>query len=451
MRLNEHDLGPIQYVAIEDLKPHPDNPRVHPPRQIRQIAKSIDAFGFRIPVMIDSDSRLICGHGRIEACRKLGIARVPALRVTDLSEEQVRALMIADNRLTESSQWDDRLLGENLKILSQQELDFDLDVIGFNYGEIEYRINQIEMRGVDGEVDESDDVPDANQINHVCGVGDIWRLGDHRLVCGDATNTSTYEQVLGDKRAAMVFSDPPYNLPARDLGRVCADQHGDFAMAAGEMNPEEFTAFLESVMAQLCRFSLLGSIHYLFMDWRHALEILGAGLKHYSSFKNLCVWVKDRPGMGSFYRSQHELTFVFKNGDTPHQNNFELGQYGRVRSNVWSFPSVRSLKAEDGDPASSEALKLHPTIKPVKLIEEAILDCSRRGEIVVDPFLGSGSTLIACEKTCRRCFGIEFAPRYVDVAIRRWQNWTGQEAVLVSTGQTYAEVTNIRSEVQVHV
>ncbi len=438
----------LESVELSSLRPHPDNPRAHSKKQIRQIAESIRAFGFRIPVVIDSDSRLICGHARVEAARLAGIDRVPCLRVTDLTQEQIRGLMIADNRLTDLSCWDDQLLGENLKLLSELDLDFEIEAIGFEYGEIEQRILGIE--GGHESDDDSDELPDLSSLPPVTRPGDLWLLGDpecgHLLYCGDSTEVDSYERVLGDRRAAMVFTDPPYNLPARTIGRVCAGEHGDFAMGSGEMTSHEFQSFLAEVMARLCEYSEAGSIHYHFMDWRHAEDILAAGKLHYSELKNLCVWVKDRPGMGAFYRSQHELVFVFKHGIDRHANHFSLGQYGRTRSNVWCYPSVRSLDAADGDPDSQAALQLHPTIKPVRLIEEAILDCSRRGEIVLDPFLGSGSTLIACEKTQRRCAGLELAPRDVDVAIHRWQEWTGREAVLVESGQPFSEVVAARGE-----
>ncbi|MEM9111445.1 MAG: DNA methyltransferase [Planctomycetota bacterium] len=428
----------LELIHPDTARPHPDNPRRHPRKQVKQIAKSIETFGFRFPVMVDGQSRLIAGHGRIEAAKLLGLTEVPAVRADDLTEAQARALMLADNRLTEIGDWDERLLGQNLKILSDLELDFDLEVTGFEYGDIEQRIAELEVVE-DEEADTADDIPDVDEVPIACQTGDIWRLGGHRLICGDSTQAETYQRLLGDGQASMIFTDPPYNLAARAIGQVCDDKHGDFAMASGEMTPEGFTSFLGSVMERLCRFSLNGSIHYLFMDWRHVSEMLVAGLQHYSAFKNLCIWVKDRPGMGSMYKSQHELIFVFKNGDEPHQNNFKLGQFGRTRSNVWHFPGVWGFKAEDGDPDGDEALKLHPTVKPVRLIEEALLDCSRRGEVVLDPFLGSGSTLIACEKAQRHCFGIELEPKYASVAIQRWQQWTGLEAIHDSTGRTYGE------------
>lgn len=437
----------IESIDITIIHPHPDNPRVHSKKQIRQIGESIRAFGFRMPVIVDQHTRLACGHARLEACKLIGMEFVPAVRVSDLNAEQVRALMIADNLLTELSTWDDQLLGEHLKVLSDLDLDFDIESIGFDYGEIEQRVLALEELH-EHQDDGSDELPDADAIDPVTHPGDLWILGEHRILCGDSTTALSYAQLLGDRRASMVFTDPPYNLAAKSIGQVCADEHGDFAMGSGEMTPEEFTAFLGIVMERLCEDSQSGSIHYLCMDWRHMSEMLAAGDRNYSELKNMCVWVKDRPGMGTFYRSQHELVFVFKNGQEKHQNHFGLGEHGRTRSNVWSYPSVRGLNADDGDP-DGDALSLHPTIKPVRMIEDAILDCSRRGKIVLDPFLGSGSTLIACEKAGRVCAGIELAPRYVDVAVIRWQQWTGKLAVHASTGTTYDELAKSRKHEEV--
>ena len=438
----------LEYVKVDSLLPHPDNPRIHSKKQIRKVAESIRAFGFRMPVVIDHSSRLVCGHARVEACKLLGIDRVPSLRVTDLSEEQVRGLMIADNRLTELSTWDDQLLGENLKILSNLDLEFDIEHLGFDYGEIEQRIRAIDE--ADGSDDDDEDVPDPRDVRSVSRAGDLWQLGPaerrHRVLCGDSTESSSYQSLLADHRAAMVFTDPPYNIPAHTIGRVCAGLHGNFEMGSGEMTSDEFRGFLSAVMNQVCSFSEPGSIHFFFMDWRHASEILAAGDERYAELKNICVWVKNHPGMGTFYRSQHELVFVFKHGDVPHRNNFQLGQYGRTRSNVWCYSSVRSLDSSAGDPGGDEALRIHPTVKPVSLIQNAILDCSRRGEIVLDPFLGSGSTLIACEKTDRRLVGIEISPRYVDVAITRWEQWTGGEATHEQTGHSFAELAERRAK-----
>ena len=269
----------VEEIEIASIQPHPDNPRVHPKKQIRQIADSIKAFGFRVPVLVDQDSRLICGHARVEACKLIGMGRVPALRVTDLSDTQVRALMIADNRLAEISTWDDKLLGENLKVLSDLELNFDIETVGFEYGEIEQRILDLDSTcEID---DESDDSPDLEDVAPVTRLGDLWILGEgespHRILCADCTKPESFKRLLGDRHAAMVFTDPPYNLSAKVIGQVCAGEHGDFEMASGEMTPEQFTEFLGTVMEQLCAASEPGSIHYLFMDRRHASEMLAAG------------------------------------------------------------------------------------------------------------------------------------------------------------------------------
>lgn len=426
----------IEYLPVSSLSFHPSNPRKHSKAQIKQIAESIKTFGFKAPVLVDAQCRLICGHGRIAACRTLEIEKVPVIRVEDLDESKIRAYMIADNRLTEASDWDQVLLADNFKFLTEEELDFNLDVTGFDYGDIEKF-----MRDEEDQSAEEPAVPASDSLPAVALLGDLWQLGDHRILCGDSLLPSCYEQLFVHKeQAAIVFTDPPYNLPARDIGQTCKSAHGDFAMGSGEMSSEQFTRFLAAVFQNLRNHSVDGSIHYICMDWRHVRELLAAGSQVYDELKNLCVWAKSSGGMGTFYRSQHELVFVFKSGSGKHQNHFKLGQHGRYRSNLWNYPSVMHLKVEDGDKSGREALNLHPTIKPVALIEDVLLDCSRRKEIVLDAFLGSGSTLIAAEKMDRICYGIELSPRYVDVAITRWQDWTGLEAVHVASGYTYNEL-----------
>ncbi len=414
----------FQLVSVTKLIPHPDNPRIHSKEQVKQIAQSIKTFGFKLPILVDSNKQIIAGHGRVLACKDLGISEVPVLIADDLTEAQARALMLADNKLTENASWDDDLLAKNFQILSDLDLNFDIDVTGFDYGDIE----QLLILGEDNsEQEEQTPVIEPTQI--VSQAGDIWQLGKHKVICANSLESDTYNKLLGKKKASLIFSDPPYNLPAKTIGKVCDNQHGDFSYASGEMNEVEFAQFLSQVFEHCIKYSKAGSIHYFCMDWRHIGEMLAAGKQHYTEFKNLCVWVKDMAGMGTFYRSQHELVFVFKNGDVKHQNNFKLGQHGRTRSNVWHYPSVRNLKAANGDVDGGEALTIHPTIKPVALIEEALLDCSKRGEIVLDCFLGSGSTLIACEKTKRQCYGIELEPKYIDATILRWQQWTGEKAI----------------------
>jgi len=423
----------IENIPVSKLVSHGQNPRKHSKKQIRQIAESIKTFGFKVPVLVDACGRLICGHGRVAACKLLGMDTVPGIRADDLDEAKIRAYMIADNRLTEISEWDDALLAENFKILSDLDLDFDLEITGFDYGDIENFLTQADEDSA-GEAP----LPTPDSLPPVAQLGDLWLLENHRIYCGDSLDPDSYHRLFTEKtKAAIVFTDPPYNLSAKEIGKTCEVSHGDFAMGAGEMTSAEFQEFLESVFSQLKAYSHSGSIHYICMDWRHAPELIAAGTSVYDEWKNLCVWTKNTGGMGTFYRSQHELVFVFKSGTAKHQNHFELGQHGRYRSNVWNYPSVMHLKEADGDKAGKEALQLHPTIKPVAMIEDALNDCSKRGEIVLDVFLGSGSTLIAAEKAGRSCHGIELSPRYVDVAITRWQEWTGKDAVHAETGLTY--------------
>lgn len=295
----------------------------------------------------------------------------------------------------------------------------------------------------DGEVQEDAEVIDeadvALESTAVSALGDVWQLGPHRIFCGDALDAASYKTVLGRRKANVIFTDPPYNLSARDIGKIAEQRHGDFCQAAGEMTSDEFSDFLNQLFAQLTQFSKQGSIHYVCMDWRHLDEILKAGREHYHELKNLCIWAKDRAGMGSFYRSQHELVLVFKHGRQRHLNNIQLGEHGRNRSNVWRYPSVRSFNAESGEEA--DALLMHPTMKPIKLVEDALLDCSRRGDIVLDAFLGSGTTLLAAERSRRVCIGIEIEPKYVDVAIRRWQAVTDMDAIHLASGKTFTQLS----------
>ena len=254
--------------------------------------------------------------------------------------------MIADNKLTENASWDNDLLAKNFQILDELDLNFDLDITGFDYGEIE---NHLISGGESKEHNLADDIPALEKHAIVSRKGDIWQLADHKIVCADARLQSSYEMLLKSKKAHLVCSDPPYNLPAKTIGRICETHHGNFIHASGEMTSKEFTAFLSTVFKYCVGFSKPGSIHYLWMDWRHVGKILTAGNNHYHECKNICVWVKDRAGMGSFYRSQHEFIFVFKHGKNTHLNNFKLGQHGRYRTNVWHHPGVRNFKDSVGD------------------------------------------------------------------------------------------------------
>ena len=427
----------IIYRSIEELTPDPANPRRHSEKQIRQIAASIEEFGFVVPILINHDRRIIGGHGRALAGCAVGMTEVPTVCLDHLTPAQLRAFAIADNKLTENATWDDRLLAEQLRDLSLLGLDFSLEVTGFEMGEIDLRIASLEDPPAPGD-DPADVLPEVSVGPWVSQLGDLWFLGHHRLVCGSALDAGAFAVLMGEERAAAIFTDPPYNVQidghASGLGAV---HHRPFPMASGEMNKAEFTAFLARALCNLVAFSTAGSLHYISIDWRHLDELLAAGGEAYGGLKNLCVWVKHNSGMGSLHRSQHELIFVFKQCAAAHRNNIQLGQFGRNRSNVWHYPGANSFGrcGEEGNP-----LTLHPTVKPVALVADAILDCTERGGIVLDTFLGSGTTLIAAERTGRRCSGMELDPGYVDTTIRRWQALTGGSARHAASGSSFDEL-----------
>ena len=421
----------VTQLPLDAIHPDPRNPRAHSKRQIRQIARSIEAFGFNVPILIDRNSQLIAGHGRLEACRLLGWTEVPTIQLDHLSPAQAQAYMIADNRLTETSTWDDKLLAQSLKELAVIDLDFTLDVIGFDMGQIDFRIESL-----DAEVDDDpgDILPMPSPVA-VTAPGDLWLLGPHRLLCANSLEADSYVRLMAGHLAAVVFEDAPYNVKIDGhVGGNGAIKHREFAMASGEMSSAEFTEFLTTAFGHAARHSKKGSIHFQCMDWRHVAEITAAGQAVYSELKNIAVWVKNVGGMGSLYRSRHELVFVFKHGSAPHINNVELGRHGRYRTNVWEYPGISSSRAgEEGD-----LLKLHPTVKPIRLVADAILDCSNRGDIVLDAFLGSGTTLMAAQRVGRVCYGLEIDPLYVDTAIRRWQADTGLDAIHAESGMSFS-------------
>ena len=415
------------------LKPDPVNARVHGKKQIRQIARSIETFGFNVPVLVDADLKVIAGHGRVLAARELGLTEVPTIGLEHLTPEQARAFAIADNRLTEIATWDEKLLGEQLRALSELDLDFSLEVTGFEIGEIDLLVGNAAA-----EPDPDDQAPQPASGPAICRSGDLWQLGRHRILCGSAIEEGSYWVLMADDRAAAVFTDPPYNVPIKGhVSGLGAIQHREFAMASGELDRRGFTEFLAQACVLLARYSRDGSLHYLCMDWRHLRELLDATEPVYSELKNLCVWAKDNAGMGSLYRSQHELVFVFKQGRSRHRNNVQLGKHGRDRTNLWSYPGARTLSRTSDE---GNLLALHPTVKPVRLVADALLDCTARGDIVLDPFLGSGTTLLAAERVGRVCRGLEIDPLYADTAIRRWQAHTGDEARHAESGRSFDEI-----------
>lgn len=418
----------VSYISPEEVKPYENNAKKHSEKQVTQLINSIKEFKFNNPVLIDENNVLIAGHGRLLASKQLQIKKIPAIRLTHLSEAQKKAYRIADNKLTENGEWDFDLLKIEFEDIQNLNLDLNLDITGFDNQEIDLLFNP--PAPADNKLNKIPFIPE-NEI--ITKLGDIWQLGKHSIICGDALQKTTYENLLLGKKAAMVFTDPPYNVKIN--GHVCGKgniQHKEFAMASGEMAASEFEAFLATNFKLLKEFSHDGSLHLICMDWRHVEAISRAG-HIYDEFKNICVWNKTNAGMGSLYRSKHELVFVYKNGKGSHTNNVELGSKGRYRTNVWDYAGVNTFK-------NKELLKLHPTVKPVELIWDAILDVSKRDDIVLDSFLGSGSTLIACEKAHRVCYGIELEPIYIDTTIRRWEELTKSNAIRISDGKPYKEL-----------
>jgi DNA modification methylase len=428
----------IENRRLSDLIPNPKNPRVHSRQQVQKIAKSISSFGFNSPILIDAQYRVLAGHGRLEAAVLLGLEFVPTIRLDHLTPAQAKAFLLTDNRLAELSSWDDAQLGEQLRLLIEDDLDFDLTATGFEIAEIDALILN-EAASPDAEEEETV-VPVEGPA--VTRLGDIWLTGDHRILCGDALDPVNYARLLLGDKVALAAVDFPYNVPIHGhVGGKGKIQHREFAMASGEMDPRQFREFLSRACALLVDHSVNGAIHYLFMDWRSSRLIQEAADSHYSELKNICIWNKETPGLGSFYRSQNEFIFVYKVGTAPHQNHIQLGKYGRNRSNVWSYPGANSFarNGEDGN-----LLEFHSTSKPPRMIADLLLDASSPRDLVLDSFAGAGTTLIAAERTGRFARCIEIDPHYVDTTIRRYQSLTKRAAVHETLQCTFDELQEYR-------
>jgi DNA modification methylase len=422
-----------QLIPIASCKPLGRETRKHSPQQVRKLAASLNQFGFVLPILIDAASRVVAGWGLVQAAQQLGLTEVPAVSLTDMPEAELRALRLALNRLSDDAEWDRPALELEFSEILELAPDLALTITGFEMGEIDLVLD-------DGGRDQEDDLApaEAAAATPVTRAGDLWVLGEHRLLCGDARQAESYARLLGTQRAQMVFADPPYNVAVD--GHVCgrgAVKHAEFAMGSGELTPAEFTAFLATTLGHSAHHSSDGAIHFVCMDWRHQRELLAAVDQIYSDLKNLCVWRKTNAGMGSLYRSQHELVFVFKVGTAPHINNVALGRHGRHRSNVWDYVGQSSLNG-----STKSKLALHPTDKPVAMIADAMRDCSNRGSLILDPFGGAGTTLIAAERTGRRARVIELEPAFVDITVARWQLLTGGTAHHAETGEPFPRTRN---------
>ena len=422
---------------ISELRAYSRNARTHSKKQVQQIASSIGRFGFNNPVLISDDGQIIAGHGRVEAAKLLGWKSVPTIALAHLSETERRAYVLADNKLAQNAGWDKEILAIELQGLV--DLQFDVELTGFSLAEIDLLLDEASDADPNA-VDAAEDEVPAVSGPPVTRRGDLWILGRHRLLCGDTRRDSDLDILMGNTRADLVFTDPPYNV-AID-GNVCglgSVKHREFAFAAGEMTQPQFTAFLAQTLGNLSRVMRDGAIAFVCMDWRHIGEVLEAGRTAFTELKNLVVWNKSNGGMGSFYRSKHELIFVFKKGSAAHTNSFGLGDTGRYRTNVWDYAGISSIGSK-----RAEELAMHPTVKPVALIADAVRDCSRRGEIVLDGFGGSGSTLIAAEKTGRSSRLLEYDPTYCDTIIRRWELFTGKRAMFAGCDQSFDDVAEER-------
>jgi DNA modification methylase len=414
-------LSQIQFetVPLTSLRPYSRNARHHTRKQVKAIAAGMVEFGVTNPPLVDEVGEIIAGHGRLEAAKHLNLAIIPIIRISGLSEVQKKALRLADNKLALDSAWNLDLLSAELTDLATT--DFDITLTGFETIEVDKLTTpSLGLTELDNPLPEPPAYPTS------C-IGDIWALGDHLLAVGDARDVLVYCRLLGPKLVDMVITDPPYNVPiighVGGKGRV---KHDEFRMASGEMSGTEFGSFLATSLAMARDVSRDGSLHYVFADWRIIGRLTAIGEESFSALLNIAVWAKPNGGMGSFYRSQHEMVAIFKHGTATHVNNVQLGRMGRHRSNVWQYPGASGFSK-----TRKRDLEDHPTVKPVALVADAIRDATKPGDLVLDPFGGSGTTLIAAELTKRRAALIEIEPKYADVTLRRFQEHTGVEPVLI--------------------
>ena len=412
----------VKQVELKNIGAYQNNARMHDKKQVDQIARSIKAFGFNNPILIDENNTIIAGHARFEAAKTIGIESVPAIILKHLSEKEKKAYILADNKLAEKSKWNKELLKIEFENLIELDLDFDLGLTGFETPELDLILHSPEDSGK-----AENEKLDLFDMDARVSQGDLWQLGRHYLFCGDSLKPESFKTLMVDARADMVFTDPPYNVPVD--GHVCNKgkiKHKEFAFASGEMTDKEFKEFLKVSLENITKYSVDGSLHYICMDWRHIEALLQVGSNIFDGFKNICVWNKQLGGMGSLYRSQHEFICVFKKGKKSHVNNIELGKHGRYRTNVWDYPGVHVSNHRKSD------LRLHPTVKPVSMIADAILDASRPNGKILDCFAGSGSTLLAAERTGRTAYLIEYEPEYCNVILDRFEKETGQTVSKVS-------------------
>ena len=425
------ELSPVTQILLSQLKPYPNNPRKRNRAQKRKLMKGIGRFGFTQPIVTDEDFVILIGHGRYEAALEMGLETVPVIIVRGLSEAEKKALRISDNRIAEESSWD----GERLRVEVIEIIDSGFDVLETSFDTIEIDpILQIQSDVADNEPDEVLPDPPGNTVTRT---GDLWKLGDSYVLCGDALDDDCYIIALSDELAVAVFTDPPFNRRKGDISG--SGKHSDFAMASGEMSDQQFIAFLTAVLILLRDHSVDGAIHHVCMDWRSIAELISVGKAIFARLMNIAIWAKPNAGMGSYLRSQYEMVAIFKKGDAPHINNVQLGRMGRYRSNLWQYATGASFSRQ-----RQQDLADHPTIKPLQMVADAICDVTIVGDLVLDPFGGSGTTLLAAHSVGRRAALIEIDPVYVDVTLRRFEDRFGIEAVLMPDGIPLSDVRKQR-------
>ena len=431
-----HSMSKLTYEmrSITEIAPYANNARKHSPGQIKQLIASMDECGFITPIVLDRNDQIIAGHARLAAATEAGFHEVPCLHAEHLTDEQVRAYRLADNKIAENATWDNELLRVELEFLTHTEI--DISATGFSIAETDILIGNADLASEPEVLDADLLQPSSAPVTQS---GEIWLVGPHRVGCGDVRDQTFLGNIMDGQRADMVFTDPPYNVKAKDIGGLGKVQHTNFVMASGEMSNTAFSTFLNESLSAMRDISTASSLHYICMDWRHLDALLLEGKDVYTKLQNLCVWVKTNAGMGSLYRSQHEFVAIFKSGDKPHCNNIQLGKDGRYRTNVWEYAGVNTF-SKDRD----EQLAMHPTVKPQQLVADAILDVTQPGDLVFDGFLGSGTTLLAARQVGRRCFATEIDPRYVDVALQRWIEATGAQPTLLNTNETYEQRAELK-------
>ncbi|CAN5409960.1 DNA modification methylase [soil metagenome] len=432
---NFPDLA-VSWVKPGSLTFYGRRARIHTKAKLKKLRRLISEFGWTSPLIIDENSMVLCGAGRLTVALEDAIDLVPVIRIDHMTEAQKRAYILADNRIAAEASWDKALLREELSGLI--ELGYDVELTGFDTLEIDTMLSFDDVEASDDNVHLPDD--DAAPIARV---GDLWQIGKHRVLCGDARDLASYERLLQGERAQLIFTDPPYGCAISNnvsgLGRV---KHEDFVMGAGEQSLPEFAqTLLRPAFRCMAANASPGAIAFVCSDWRAAPYLHDAAQGVFHEQKNLIVFVKTNAGLGTFFRSQHELIFAFKVNPGQHINNFGLGEGGRHRSNVWTYAGANTFRK-----GRMQDLADHSTVKPKALVSDAIRDCSKRGGIVLDSFLGSGTTLVSCEMTGRIGRGIELDPKYVDVILRRVSAETGCEPLLDGVTPLSAVIAERQSE-----